>query len=145
MPVTSGQSAPAAASASRRQLITPSAISPGSCSTRPGAPNALVTGRLAIATGSRLASKATHRLDELPWSTARITGGMKVSPGRLYSLGGGRRGSGLGSGPGWGPGCGPGGGRQDLPDLAADRRSSGKPALEDGAADSEPPRAGRVE
>src|SRR5258708_19958050 len=129
MPVTSGQSAPAVASAARRRPSTPSTISSASCSTRPGAGNALATGRRATATGSSPASNTTHRLDELPWSTARITAGIDVSPEGSSGLRCGR----------------PGGGRQDLPDLAADRRSAGQPALEDGTADGEPPRAGRVE
>jgi hypothetical protein len=63
---TSGQSASARASASRTQPSTPAAISPASCSTRPGAGNDVASGLLATATGSSLASNATHRLDELP-------------------------------------------------------------------------------
>src|SRR5258707_13089939 len=129
MPVTSGRSAPAVASASRRQPSTPSTISSASCSTRPGAGNALATGRLATATGSSPASNTTHRLDELPWATARITAGIDVSPGGSSGLRGGR----------------PGGGRQDLPDLAADRRSAGQPALADGTGHGAPPRARRLQ
>src|ERR1022692_966549 len=118
IPATSAQPAATWPIASPTAPSTLARISPASCSTQPAAGKKLASGRLARASGRSSPSRTTHLLDELPWSIASSTVtalSRRRPPGR----------------------------QQYLADLAGDRRAARQPALEDRAADGEPPRPGR--